>query len=398
MSSKKKWMILDAYSYQTLACVRSLGKRGIDFVLGGETKHDMSFYSKYCKQSFVYTRPTVSISRFVNDLNDNIRKFKPDLLFPTTEHSILACDLNRDVFNTSLLIPSRKIIQTVFNKRKVLDLSNSLGIVTPKSYYVDKLNFDDILPKIESFPVIIKAESSFVIKDDYIANTGGTSYIYNRDQLLKECRKGLEISSLIVQEFISGYGIGISGIFKEGRTLALFGHRRVREKDPKGGPSAVMESIDIDNKVGYAACKLMENMKYTGPAMIEFKVDHAVGATYLMEINGRFWGSVLFPVSIGVDLPFIWWKIANGLDVDESETSYVAGAKGRYILGDTKSLLLTLKGKPKGWQNSFPNRLSTLKDYIYLFFDRNTVNLLLRKDDIGPFYGRIISGFFQGVQ
>jgi len=147
MSFKKKWMILDAYSYQTLACVRSFGKRGIDFVLGGETKHDMSFYSKYCKQSFVYTKPTVSISRFVDDLNDNIRKLKPDLIFPTTEQTILACDENRDAINTSVLIPSTKTIQTVFNKQNVLDLAKSIGIATPEWYYIKKANVDDILPK-----------------------------------------------------------------------------------------------------------------------------------------------------------------------------------------------------------------------------------------------------------
>ena len=394
----KKWMILDAYSYQTLACVRSFGKRGIDFVLGGETKHDMSFYSKYCKQSFKYTRPTVSISRFVNDLNSHIRKLKPDLIFPTTEQTILACNENRDAINTYVLIPSKKTIQTVCNKQNVLELAKSIGIATPKCYYINKANVDVELSKIESFPVIIKAKSSVVIGEDCVANAGRTSYIYNSEQLLRECCKRLKTSPLIVQEFINGYGIGISGIFKDGRALVLFGHKRVRERDPKGGPSAVMESIDISNEFGSATCNLMERIKYTGPAMIEYKVDNETGLGYLMEINGRFWGSVLLPLTIGVDLPFIWWRITNGLDVGEGNTSYVSGTKGRYVLGDTKSLLLTLKGKPKGWSGSFPNRLSTLKDYLRLFFDRNTVNLLFRKDDMGPFWARIIYVILGGDQ
>lgn len=398
MFTKKKWMILDSYLYHTLSCVRSFGKHGIDFVVGGKTKYDMSFYSKYCKQKFVYTDPCVSISRFVNDLNNNIKKFKPDVIFPVSDEAILACSRSRDAIDAPLLIPSEEMINTVCNKRNVLELAKSIGISTPNSCYINKSNVHDMLCKIQSFPVIIKAESSVVIIEDRVVSTGGTSYVFSREQLSRECDKRLKISPLIVQKFIDGYGVGVSGIFKEGKHLALFGHKRVREKDPKGGPGVVIESIDIDNDLGSAACRLMDNIQYTGPAMVECKIDHLTKKPYLMEINARLWGSVLFPISIGLDFPYIWWKVANGLDVDEREVSYSTRVKGRYVLGDTKALYLTLKGMPKGWPGSFPRRLSTLKDYLCLFFDRNTKNLLFCKDDIGPFWGRIVSGFWEVVR
>ena len=40
------------------------------------------------------------------------------------------------------------------------------------------------------------------------------------------------------------------------------------------------------------ACKLIEAAGFEGIAMVEFKRDSATGQLSLMEINGRFWGSL----------------------------------------------------------------------------------------------------------
>ena len=76
MNENKKIMLLDGYSYRTLACVRSFGKRSMNFVVGGESIYDISLFSKYCKEKFIYTDPSVNILDFISDINYNIQKFK----------------------------------------------------------------------------------------------------------------------------------------------------------------------------------------------------------------------------------------------------------------------------------------------------------------------------------
>ena len=40
--------------------------------------------------------------------------------------------------------------------------------------------------------------------------------------------------------------------------------------------------------------------------MVEFKHDERDGVPKLMEINGRFWGSLQLAIDAGVDFPRCW--------------------------------------------------------------------------------------------
>src|ERR1700723_1993445 len=85
-SDKKfsKVLLLDGYSTRTLACVRSWGKKGIAFAVGGETRWDMSLSSRYAKETFVYTSPKRDAGRFIEDATRYCREFRADCIFPTS--------------------------------------------------------------------------------------------------------------------------------------------------------------------------------------------------------------------------------------------------------------------------------------------------------------------------
>jgi predicted ATP-grasp superfamily ATP-dependent carboligase len=51
--------------------------------------------------------------------------------------------------------------------------------------------------------------------------------------------------------------------------------------------------------------------------MIEYKVDALTGIHYLMEINGRFWGSLQLAIDAGVDFPRLLAACALGEPVAE---------------------------------------------------------------------------------
>jgi predicted ATP-grasp superfamily ATP-dependent carboligase len=157
-----------------------------------------------------------------------------------------------------------------------------------------------------------------------------------------------------------------------------------------GGPSALAEAVPIAPQLLQATTAIMKQVGLTGPAMVEFKIDRKTSRPFLMEINGRFWGSVLLASAAGLDLPFLFWKVLNGLEISPAETSYRAGVRGRYLVGDTKCLALCLKGKPAKWPGEFPARWPTLKSYIQTFFDRRTKDLILTRDDPKPFFARLV--------
>ena len=89
---------------------------------------------------------------------------------------------------------------------------------------------------------------------------------------------------LLLQEFIPGHGEGIFLLAHRGRSLIRFAHRRLREKPPTGGVSVVSESIAIDPELLAQSERLLEELNWTGVAMIEFRRAPNGRAT-LMEIN-----------------------------------------------------------------------------------------------------------------
>lgn len=389
--SQNKVMLLDGYSTRTLACVRSFGRNGIDFVVGGESKRDMSLLSIYAKEKFVYTGPRENLSEFISDINKNVHKFGAEIIIPTSEAAILACNKYYNEIEGNIIIPNEEKIKIMFNKKTTLSLARHLGIRTPMTEGLCEDSVDRF-----NCPSIIKPECSFTLdnRTNKVVANGSTSYVYNKFQFSKEYWKRVNsLSGFIIQPFINGFGVGISGIFKEGIPVVLFQHIRIRESNPMGGPSAVAESVSIDKNLFNWTINLMGKIGYSGPAMVEYKIDRVTGDPYLMEINGRLWGSILLPLEAGLDLPYIWWKVMNNIEISPGETAYKIGIKGRYLLGDTKNLLLALKGPSKDWPGQFPTRIDAIKEYTKSFFDNNTKELLLIRNDRMPFFGPFFKYF-----
>jgi predicted ATP-grasp superfamily ATP-dependent carboligase len=351
----------------------------------------MSLFSRYTKQKCVYTSPKRDLSKFIAEVNAHCLHFDVDHIFPTSEAAIMACSDRESELVATPIIPRRGEIETAFSKIKTLRIAQSLGIPVPKTLYLTGADTRALDRTTLKFPVVVKSESSETMRSGRAASSGKTFYAAGQAELEQECQSRLAMGqSVLLQEFIDGYGVGVSGLFSEGRPVALLGHRRIRESNPMGGPSALAETIAIEPKWLQRTTALLDRIGFTGPAMVEYKVDRQTGEAYLMEINGRFWGSVLLASAAGLDLPYLYWKMLNGLEIREEEKQYKIGIRGRSLVGDTKCLMVCLKGEPKNWPGEMASRGAALKAYFASFFDAQTRELILTSDDPLPFLGRLI--------
>ena len=166
---------------------------------------------------------------------------------------------------------------------------------------------------------------------------------------------------MLLQERIVGPGIGVFACYRQGRPVALFSHRRLREQPPWGGVSVLCESAPLDPVARDFAIRLLDEIGWQGVAMVEFKQDLRDGLPKLMEINGRFWGSLQLAIDAGVDFPALLLK-ASAASGDGS-ASYRLGVRSRWLWGDIDSLLLVLVGKAKA-MGVDPSRLDALKAFV----------------------------------
>src|SRR5207248_9693371 len=120
-------------------------------------------------------------------------------------------------------------------------------------------------------------------------------------------------------------------------TVGWSAHERRRAFRPAGSGSSLRRSSAVDPRLREPAGRRLSAMKWHGPAMVEFRDDGA-DEPYLMEVNGRFWGSLELAVAAGVDFPALWTGLLRGRRVEPSG-SYETGVTSRWLWGDVKRML-----------------------------------------------------------
>jgi len=159
----------------------------------------------------------------------------------------------------------------------------------------------------------------------------------------------------LIQEYIPGDGYGVEVLLNDGEVRALFMHRRLREYPITGGASTFRESVYRDDLKEYAL-RIMEALNWHGVAMVEFKLDKRDNTPKLMEINGRFWGSLALSIAAGVDFPYLLYKMFTEGDV-EPVLEYKTEVKCRWLLpGDILWFISALKNKK--------NRLNAIREFF----------------------------------
>lgn len=359
-------LVTDAENRATLAVTRSLGRAGHHVAVAHHGHPALASSSRYCKQRLVVPDALVDPDGFVNGISRAVADHALEAVMPVSDITTLT--LARAIENGSLTsricTPACAQLQLAADKHRTLELGQQLGVPVPKSVVVDSRGhaFDE--PDFP-YPVVVKPARSRVWSGGRW-HFNSVCYAHSRDQL-RTILDSLEDPQfpVLIQERIEGPGIGVFACYDHGRLLALFSHRRIREKPPSGGVSVLRESVPVDPAAGAHARALLEALHWHGVAMVEFKQDHRDGQLKLMEINGRLWGSLQLAIDAGIDFPAIMARLLAGERVEEV-TSYRTGVLTRWLWGDIDSLLsLFLKSnKELDLPPDHPGRWATLLRFL----------------------------------
>jgi len=118
-------------------------------------------------------------------------------------------------------------------------------------------------------------------------------------------------------------------------------------------------------------------------AMLEFKIDRRDQRPKLIELNGRFWGSLQLAIDSGVNFPHLLYRATRGEKI-KSDSAYRIGMKSRWLLGDLDQLWITLKQSPgNGPPRNRVSRLRACSEFLK-FWEQNLRYDIQRWDDRGP--------------
>lgn len=336
-------LITDADNRSALAATRSLGARGHTVIVAGERHPALASVSKYASAFEACPNAAADPEGFVAAIVQIAARQRIDVLLPMTEITTLLLTEHQQQLPAGCSLPfaSTETVALASNKAYVLNAARELGVPIPATTIINSAAEVAALAGTLSYPTVLKpARSRARTEGGWIS----TAVTYAPDQatlLAKVQKMRPEEFPLLLQERIKGPGVGVFACYDRGEPIAWFTHRRIREKPPSGGVSVLRESAPLDPVAVGHAQKLLSHLGWRGVAMVEFKRDDRDGSLRLMEINGRFWGSLQLAIDAGVDFPALLVDTA-GATRPAPVTSYRIGVRSRWFWGDVDSLLTVL--------------------------------------------------------
>lgn len=379
-------LVTDSDNRSALAAVRSLGKAGHTVLTAGDCFPSLAAVSRYSAGFERYPSPREDPPGFLAALVNSIEKHAIDVVLPMTEITTLLLTQSREALPSRCMLPfpASATVARAADKADVLRLASQLGIPMPRTVEIESLaSLDGALGTID-YPAVLKPARSRVRTAAGFISTG-VSYAANERELherLQAMRP--EEFPVLLQERIIGPGVGVFACCDNGHTIARFSHRRLREKPPSGGVSVLCESAPLDPMAVEYADRLLTSLRWHGVAMVEFKRNERDGTLRLMEINGRFWGSLQLAIDAGVDFPGLLVKLAAGERI-EPVASYRVGVRSRWFWGDVDALLSVLLRSRRSLNlpPGFPGRLGLLWQFLQTG-GKHQYNEILRFDDLQP--------------
>ena len=337
-------LVTDGNQRPALAITRSLGRRGVSVVVGAEQADSLASASKYCARRVTYPSPEHDPDAFERFLLEFVERERIDVVMPVTDVTTHLVAGNARALSrfTATAVPPFDAFESVSDKASLVERARQCGIPVPRTHVVENRSvLTAVLNQIE-YPAVIKPSRSRIRTN---AGWLGATVKYAADEaeLLRLYRDVdyLACYPTLIQQRIVGPGVGVFVLCERGELRTAFAHRRLREKPPSGGASVLCESVALDTELLDHAMRLLGPLGWHGVAMMEFKQDERTGQSFVMEVNGRFWGSLQLAIDAGVDFPYLSCQLALNETVD-APLAYNVGVKSRWLLGDLDHLLIRL--------------------------------------------------------
>ena len=298
-----KIILLGANDRACYSLAKSFTKNGNTVHVINDESHAIK-YSKFVASFFItnfsFQKETCQA---VDEIIQLLKENKYDVLIPVHDVALTICSEYFDILSgitTILYINKPSIHQYCRDKSKLLELCKSLNLPVPESVLISNLSELENLSGI-NYPCIARPVSSRVFKNGKIFSYAAKK-MNNENELIDFLREKVETVPVMVQKIITeGFGAGYNFLSKDGKVLSAYAHERIHEAWG-GGQSTYRKTIDPDTyNLQNISLKIIEQTGWTGIAMLEYKIKD--GVPYIMEMNGRTWGSIELGIFAGCRLP-----------------------------------------------------------------------------------------------
>jgi predicted ATP-grasp superfamily ATP-dependent carboligase len=363
MTALPRILVLDGQTTQALACVRSLGRAGYHTIVASHLRRPLAAWSRYC-------RGAVQVRDYTVESFAALRSWAKwagvRVILPLTERTCLLCNSEAEAWAGAGLVlgcgPDDMLVRA-FDKARTLERAVACGINAPPTRCPTSLDGFRAAALELGLPCVVKPRFSNALHNSHFLPDHGVGYVDRLDRLapVVEARRQGEHWP-IIQRYVSGVGKGVFALCDHGRSVSWFAHERLRDVRPSGSGSSLRRAVPLDERLRGPAERLLGDLGWHGPVMLEFR-DDGENPPWLIELNGRFWGSLQLAILAGADFPVQWVRLLCGRTVGTAP-GYREDVTLRWLWGDVKRLIYIMRGPPAGYPESYPRVWDGLRELL----------------------------------
>ena len=307
-------LIPDGENYNLFNIIYCLSRiKNVRIYVMSDKKRNALSYSRFIKKLTYYPK-TSDDSQWILYVNEEMRKCRADLILPIYEVRLRTLIKHqRDLIAPEKLVilPSLQNFDTANNKRTLAKHLVEHSIPGPKSSTVESpLNWESSLKSI-SFPLLIKPTQH---TDSGI----GIQKFENRDALKAYNSTNTQSYPIFIQEFIEGEDYGCNLLCENGKILAYSIQKgflwEKKPYSPQVGLKLVKESLILEKMT-----QLVKSLNWSGVAHVDLIYDPKSKQYYVLEINPRYWSSIVGSLVGGLNFPWLHSLVSIGRELEPPE-------------------------------------------------------------------------------
>ncbi|MFI1771322.1 ATP-grasp domain-containing protein [Thalassobellus citreus] len=341
-------------------------KKGVDIYIISN-REDVNIKRSRKIKNYSYYPKGLDELELISSINNELKKFKIDVIMPIDEFGIEALIKNKDKIlhkDKLFFLPTLEAFYNANDKGLLAKHLLKNELPTPKSFLIKSgdsfQNDSDVKFPVLAKPTIGSGGGDGIKK--FFSNEELKSFFNNNNNNNNNNNKFKY--DYLIEEYIDGFDLGCNVLCKNGKLLAYTMQKGTLWSDKPFSPQIGLEFF-YNQQLYDIIEKLMKSLMWNGVANIDIRFDNKTKQFLVLEINPRFWETTEASEIAGVNFPYLYCLSAINVDFE--------------VLNYKHTKFLTLTGiKPKIKQNFLFifNFSFLLKNTPLKYYKKNPLSIL----------------------
>jgi predicted ATP-grasp superfamily ATP-dependent carboligase len=297
-------VVTDAEERAALGACRGLTSAGYRVCAVAHRRPAAVHWSRSCAERVFLPDPRESADGFVEGLAELLQSGRYAALIPGTDASLLAVSEQRDQLEGSTLLglPSREAVRRSVDKLALLDAAAGAGLAPPQSRACADVSGAGAAASELGYPVVLKPSQSFLPVNGGFRQQGVV--VASDPEALARWAPTLR-TPFIIQRFERARFVSCTGVFADGRLLALTTSRVLRVWPAEAGMHTFSETVQAPHGLPERVRDLLAIIGWEGIFQLQL-LELPGGRLGVIDLNPRVFASIALDNYAGANLAAVW--------------------------------------------------------------------------------------------